>query len=174
MINPHWTLSPTKFANWSAKWKWSDHRWSKRHPFYIFAALWIQESQKMPSAPWRLHYAPLKCKTCHSLSTTDVDSRIWHCFTKDFALSLCFDRCETKGANQLFSDPAWRTEQDSPDWGGGKGEILPVLGTSTGSKIVLDLNYCRVLGPWNGQYGDYSQYWESQQVQRVMTSMWGM
>ena len=84
--------------------------------------------------------------------------------------SLYIDRCETRGANQLFSDPAWGTEQDPPDWGGSKGEILPVLGTTTGSNIVLDLNYCRVLGPWNGQYGDYYQYWESQQVQIVMTS----
>ena len=34
----------------------------------------------------------LKCKTC--LSTTDADSRIKHCFTKDFALSLYIHRCE--------------------------------------------------------------------------------
>ena len=80
----------------------------------------------------------------------------------------------TKGANQLISDPAWGAQQDSPDWGGGKGEILSVLGTTTGSNIVLHLNYCRVLGPWNGQYVDYYQYWESQEVQIVMTSTWGM
>ena len=45
------------------------------------------------------------------------------------------------------------------------GEILPVLGTSTGCNIVLDLNYGRVLRPLNGQYGYYYQYWESRQVQ---------
>ena len=34
---------------------------------------------------------------------------------KNFALSLYIDRYEKRGANQLFSDPAWGTEQDSPD-----------------------------------------------------------
>ena len=72
-------------------------------------------------------------------------------FTKDFALSLFIDTCETRGANQLISDPAWRTEQDPPDWGGGKGEILPVLGTSTGSNMLRDLNNGRVLAWCNGQ-----------------------
>ena len=94
---------PTKFANWSAKWEWSDHRWSKRGPFYIFAALWIQESQKMPSAPWRLHYAPFEVQNLPQ----SFDNR---CGFKDLTLfykrlrtvSLYIDRCQQKVLINLF------------------------------------------------------------------------